>query len=70
MIRWAWPNWRWPLSGLATTAIGIALLAVTLAARHIEAIHSDPLIFFSGWIGSILVIVGLGRILMLEDHWS
>ena len=68
MIRWARPNWRWPLSGLSTTAIGIALLVVTLAARHIEAIHSDPLIFFSGWIGSILVIVGLGRMLILEDH--
>jgi len=47
---------------------GIALLSASLIARHFEALHIWALIVAFHWIGAVLVVVGIGRILFLEDR--
>ena len=57
-------NW----SGTEITAAGIAVLMVSLFARHAPALHYNLLIAVTGWLGSILVIVGVGKIVFLEGR--
>jgi hypothetical protein len=73
------------LSGVEMTAIGIVLLVLSLVTRHVEALHGEPWVIVcewcrtifniypvpdvTGWCGSILVIVGVGRILFMEGYW-
>ena len=54
------------MSGTEITAAGIAVLIVNLASRHVDQLHSDVVIWITGWLGAILVIVGLGKIFFLE----
>jgi hypothetical protein len=50
------------VTSVVTIAIGMALLAVSLAARYANA--PDTTIVTS-WVGSLLVIVGVGRVIFL-----
>jgi hypothetical protein len=47
---------------VVTIAIGMALLVISLAARHADA---PALVAWSSWGGSVLVIVGVGRVIFL-----
>ena len=76
--RGGWPR----LSGVEMTTIGIVLLGLSLVSRHVDALQGEPWVIewcrtnfhiplvpaVTSWCGSILVIVGLGRILFIEDH--
>ena len=73
------------LSGVEMTAIGIVLLGLSLVTPYVEALHGEPWVIVCEWYGtifniypvpavttwggSILVIVGVGRIVFMEDHW-
>jgi hypothetical protein len=73
------------LSGVEMTAIGIVLLGLSLVTRHVEALHGEPWVIVcewcgtifniypvldvTSWGGSILVIVGVGHIVFMEDRW-
>jgi hypothetical protein len=60
---------RWPFDGVQTIILGMTMLAASLVERHVDALHSDLMIVVLHWAGTVLVIVGLGRILFLEDRW-
>ena len=51
------------MTSVVTIAIGMALLAVSLAARHADA--PALVAWISSWGGSVLVIVGVGRVVFL-----
>jgi hypothetical protein len=44
---------------------GITLLAVSLATRNDDVPAFVP--WISGWLGSLLVIVGTGKLLFVDD---
>ena len=46
--------------------LGVVFLIANLTARHVSATPDHLLIFVTGWIGSILIIVGLGWLLFLN----
>ena len=46
-------------------AIGVALLVVSLAARHIGA--PEAVAAITSWLGAIMVIVGVGKWLFLDE---
>ena len=50
------------MTSVVTVAVGVALLAVSLAARYANA--PDTTIVTS-WVGSLLVIVGVGKVVFL-----
>jgi len=58
----------WFRCGEDMIVAGIALLSASLIARHFEALHIWALIVAFHWIGAVLVVVGIGRILFLEDR--
>ena len=57
------PRWSKPVM-----AAGCALLIVSLAARHCGELGalSATTIVLTSWLGSLLVIVGVGSVLFLE----
>jgi hypothetical protein len=56
---------RWP-SDIETIMAGMAALGVSLVARHAEPTDAMVVLAWAtGWIGSILVIVGVGRVIFL-----
>jgi hypothetical protein len=55
------------VKGVEIVALGLVFLIANLLFRHVPAIHSDLLIVATGWIGAILVVVGIGAAVFLED---
>ena len=51
------------MTTIVITAVGVALLLISLAARHTDA--PALVAWISGWGGSVLVIVGAGRVIFL-----
>jgi hypothetical protein len=53
------------MSSVIGIAAGITLLAASLATRNTDAPAFVP--WISGWLGAILVIVGTGKLLFVDD---
>jgi hypothetical protein len=53
------------MTSVVVIAIGMALLAVSLATRNDDAPILVP--WISGWLGSLLVIGGTGKMFFLDD---
>lgn len=53
------------MRGVEITAIGIAFLAASLVGRHMP-VPPVAFVVITSWVGSILVIVGVGKIFFLE----
>ena len=53
------------MSSVIGISAGIALLAVSLVSRHTDAPAFVP--WISGWLGSILVIAGTGKLFFLDE---
>lgn len=51
--------------GELLTALGVTLLALSIIARHTDM--PDNLVGVTGWAGSLLVIIGIGKMLFLDD---
>jgi hypothetical protein len=47
--------------------VGMMLLAASLATRHMDAPLPIFIAWAGGWIGSILVIVGTGKLFFVDD---
>jgi hypothetical protein len=56
------------VKGVDCVVFGAALLVVNLTSRHLPAVHSDLLIWTTGWIGSILIVVVVGALLFLDQE--
>ena len=55
---------RWPHSE-EIIALGMIFLAGSLAYRHLGS--ADWLVSITAWVGSIMVIVGTGKLFFLDD---
>ena len=53
------------MSSVIGISAGIALLAVSLATRHSDA--PAFVAWITGWLGSLLVIVGTGKLFFLDE---
>jgi hypothetical protein len=53
------------MSSVIGIAAGTGLLLVSLAARHTDA--PALVAWASSWLGSIMVIVGTGKLLFVDD---
>jgi hypothetical protein len=57
---------RWP-SSVTMIVVGMMWLGGSLLARHAELTEAMALVVLIGsWLGSILVVVGLGWMIFLE----
>jgi len=54
--------------GMDVTAAGVVVLILNLTSRHIPAIHNGLFIDVSSWVGAILIVVGLGAMMFLEQR--
>jgi hypothetical protein len=52
------------MSSVIAILFGIAFLVVSLGARHSDT--PEFIAWASGWIGSILVVVGTGKLFFLD----
>jgi hypothetical protein len=58
---------RWP-SSVTMIMVGMMWLGSSLLARHAELTETMALVvLIGGWLGSILVVVGLGWMLFLDE---
>ena len=53
------------MTSVVIIVIGMALLAVSLATRNDDAPAFVP--WISGWLGSLLVIGGTGKLFFVDD---